>query len=345
MSDNTVSIILRNDDPAAFERLIGGIEFIRDPEAAAWGKTFLSKYHALTRSGPFYAFAVVIGGAPVALVECDPDSQSITYYGDPTPIHLAANVAENLAAQATEVALDCLGQMARQVRRQWVLVADRLLGSATEIPQDFPVSHISRICQAQSATRFVATEGRVDLSFGESGIHRNLRKSYRSLVNWGRRSMRTHYYHAGNPDRALMQEYAALRVESDKHGALDERVFQFLCDFIESGRGELSLGEIDGKIVGATLTGWAGKTTHYIAGVYPGAANKLPLAHWPLYDAILRSLGRGSRTFSMGRMFVHDTHALSPEKIRRNHENIAFFKKGFCTELVNRAYWAIRTGK
>lgn len=283
-----------------------------------------------------------MGGSPIALVECNPSAFLLAQFEDAITIRTAANAQADLVAMAEEIALGCIEQITQSMSKNAYIVADQNLGTAHEIPKDTPLSTIGRFCSARKSIALVETEGKVDLSLGETGIHRGLRKSYRSLINWGRKNMCMRYYNADNPDRTLFTTFLTMRKGSEVHGDYGEPVLAFLRELIESRHGELSVGFIDGGAVASTLTLWAGKTTRYNAGVYSGENKDLPLSHWSLYDAILRSLDRGDRYFSMGRMHVYDSHSLASAEGRRKMETIAFFKKGFCTELVQRSYWGVQ---
>ncbi len=124
---------------------------------------------------------------------------------------------------------------------------------------------------------------------------------------------------------------------------MSDPMISFFQETIESGQGELAVGYLDGTLpMTATLTCWAGKSTRYVIGNYPDKSKKQPLSHWPLYDAIIRSLERGDRYFSMGKLHLHDSQFQGSEPRRRKMQSIGFFKKGFCTNLANQIYWTVQ---
>lgn len=337
-----LSVSLRNDDPDGFDRALGTTTLSWHPEKAAWNDFFCKEYYPRTgHCHPYAAFIVAAEGAVVALVECNPAEKFLTQFGEPITIRRATDASDDHFLRAIEVSVHCLEQIARQVGAKEILIAGPELGADEDIPETVPESPVNRACQSRKASILISTEGLVDLSLGESGIHRNVRKSYRSLINWGRRNIRMEYYNSATPNRELLDEYLSLR-ERERKAPYADPAIAFFQETIESGRGELSVGFMDSTTpVAATLTFWAGRTTRYVAGSYPDKSKERPLSHWPVYDAILRSLDRGDRYFNMGKLHDHDSQAQGSEERRRKILAIGFFKKGFCTTVEKQIYWKV----
>lgn len=337
------SVSLRGDDPIEFDRAISTSTFSWDPDKTAWNEFFCRKYYPLTGGGhPYAAISVAAKGSVVALVECNPEGAFLTQFGEPITIRKATDASDELFLRAVEVSVHCLEQIAQQVKTKTILIAGPKLDADEGDPEMNPESPVNRACQKRKAGIMISTEGFVDLSLGESGIHKKLRKSYRSLINWGRKNIRMEYYNADNPNRKLLDEYQSLR-ERGRWVSVTDPVLSFFQDTIESGNGELAVGYLDGTTpMASTLTIWAGKSTRYVAGNYPDKSKEQPLSHWPLYDAIIRSLERGDRYFSMGKLHLHDSQFQGSEPRRRKMQSIGFFKKGFCTNLANQIYWTVQ---
>jgi hypothetical protein len=62
-----------------------------------------------------------------------------------------------------------------------------------------------------------------------------------------------------------------------------------------------------------------------------------PLAHWPLFDAILRAKARGLEWFDIGEL-RHRDDASDKEA------SIGFFKRGFTSRIEARTVWDLPIG-
>jgi lipid II:glycine glycyltransferase (peptidoglycan interpeptide bridge formation enzyme) len=106
-----------------------------------------------------------------------------------------------------------------------------------------------------------------------------------------------------------------------------------MFDNIVGGLGELALAYLDDhKLVAGTMTFDGSEVTYYASGVYERELFDRPLAHFPLYDAILRSRGRSMKFFDLGAM---PSKGAASEK----EYNIGFFKRGFATFVEMHLVW------
>jgi hypothetical protein len=171
-----------------------------------------------------------------------------------------------------------------------------------------------------------------DLVDGEAGLRRGLRKSYRSLVNWGRRNLHIEIVDAARPDQARFEAYRAFHREVAGHVTRSAESWDASFRLVAEGWGELVLGYLGDDLVAGTLVADGTASSYYASGVYDRARFDKPMAHWPLWLAMTRSMERGRRVFELGD--VPAEGEASAKEVAIGH-----FKRGFATRLVTRLVW------
>lgn len=272
-------------------------------------------------------FAVIDGDAPLLLAPATSDGEAITMFGLPLPLAVRRDLGQKRQKRAFALAFEHL----RTLAADHGCATMRLLGGDS---RDFPTVRDSA-CIDQKARPEAHIHAIIDASQDEPALHRQLRDSYRSLVNWGRRQLRQVYVNADNPDRAAFDLYPAFHAKIAGSALYGDACWQPYWDDIAAGRGELSLGYLeDGRLASATLVIDAGRASYYASGVYERELFDKPLGHFPVFDAVLRAGQRGIRDFDLGEIFP--AGAASEKEVQ-----IGFFKKGFTNTFQLRTVWVI----
>ena len=270
------------------------------------------------------SFAVLDSSQPVGLIFCSAGSGELDYFGFPIRFFRRDGGSE-WPAKVLDLAFDHLEKLAAQHQATRVMVADDAsLGV---------LSAIGKQCLNRRARGVLRLSGWNELKGDETEMKREVRKSYHSLINWGGRNLQTKIVGVANPDRDLFGRY------QDFHRAVAGRVtrpqesWDVMFDWIAKGRGELILGFLaDGELVTGTLVVDGTTTSLYASGVYDRERFELPLAHWPLWQAILRSAERGMRMFDLGDLPLAD--AATAKEV-----SIGYFKRGFATSISTWIAW------
>ncbi len=273
-------------------------------------------------------FAVLDANGPVLLASCTHDSEEISFYGLPMVIALRRGLDGKPARKAFAAAFDHLRQLAlgKGIARA------RIVGGRS----DAPLCDVDNACINQLAAPSLNIHAVVDVSEGSDAIRRNLRDSYRSLVNWGRRQLRMEYVNAANPDREIFESYQAFHSRIAGGSARSDGYWNIYWEEITNGRGELSLGFLeDGEMVAGTLVTEVPETAYYASGVYDRSRFDKPLGHFPLFDAMVRAGERGIGTFDLGEIFPKGGSASDKEV------QIGFFKKGFTDSFSLLTVWTL----
>jgi hypothetical protein len=262
-------------------------------------------------------------GAPLALVWCNIHDGTLGYFGMPIRLFVHRDLSE--AAEVTEAALQEISRVA-QARGVSSVAVREDIASAVLTP-------LGKGCVNRGARADVVQHGICDLSLDEAALRRKIRKSFQSLLNTGKRSIRLAYFNAANPDMALLYAYRAFHAKVAGRATRSDRSWCAMADLITGGRGELALGYLDGEeLVSGTMTLDGTETAYYASGVYDRNQFDKPLAHFPLFDAIMRSGNRGLRYFDLGSLPARGT-------VSDKEYNIGYFKRGFATAIEMHLVW------
>ncbi len=270
------------------------------------------------------SFAVLgRGGAPLALVWCNVHDNMLGYFGMPIRLFVHSDLSD--ATEVTEAALQEISRVAKASGVGSVAVREDI-ESAVLAP-------LGKGCVNRGARPEVVHHGMCDLSLDEAALRRKLRKSYQSLLNTGKRTISLVYFNAANPDMALLETYRAFHAKVTGRATRSDGSWGAMADLITGGRGELALGYLDGEeLVSGTMTFDGTETAYYASGVYDRNQFDKPLAHFPVFDAIVRSGNRGLRYFDLGLLPVRGT-------VSEKEYNIGYFKRGFATSVEMHLVW------
>lgn len=273
------------------------------------------------------SFLVTDGGAPALFVQCSLREGVLSHYGFPVRFHFGAGLE---AADALRCARLALGHMDETATAKGIREAHISGG-----PADGLLSPVDRACLDRAGRPELRMRAEADLSRPEDSLRRDVRDSYRSLINWGRRNVRLVYVNAENPDRGLIDDYADFHARTARRTVHGDATWAALFEHIAAGRGEAAMGYLDGgELVAGSMVVDGDLTALYFSAVYDRDRFDKPMAHWPLFDAMVRAKARGRRYFDLGEFFAQGT---ADEK----EYNIGFFKKGFTSRHVTEVVWRI----
>jgi hypothetical protein len=272
------------------------------------------------------SFAVKEDAHPVVVVPCTIGEGRLDYYGFPIRLFVRSDLVAESGQRAIAAAFLRLDQLAIECKATEVAICDDS-GSGT-------LSTIGKQCLNRGAAANVRLKACCALDTGEAAMRGAMRKSFRSLVNWGRRNLMIKCVDRGNPDRELFSRYREF------HAIVAGRVTRFteswdvMFDWIAAGRGELVLGFLgNDRLVTGTMIVDGATDAFYASGVYDRDKFEHPLAHWPLWLAMLHAADRKLRLFDLGDIPLAGT--ASEKEI-----SIGYFKRGFATTISTSIEWS-----
>jgi hypothetical protein len=322
----TLSVVTQQDCPDAFERWAALPAFAASARHPFLNRSGRAYYTATYNRDHDTSFAVVRENEPLMLVWCNIHEGALGYFGMPMSFFPRADLGD--ADSVIAVALGAVDRIAAAHVVTEVSLREDITGSE--------LSSLGRGCVTRGATLEVVQNGICDLSLNERTLHRNIRKSFQSLVNAGRRDMRMAYFNASNPDSGLFVAYREFHAYVAGQVTRSAESWRAMFDWIAGGGGELALAYLDdGELVAGTMTFDGAEVACYASGAYDRSKFDKPLAHFPLYDAVLRSKERGLRYFDLGFLPARGT-------VSDKEYNIGYFKRGFASSIEMHFCWRWR---
>ena len=275
---------------------------------------------------PDRSFVVASEAAPAVAVACTVENTEISLLGLPAVVALRRDLDAPAAAKALAVAFEHLDLIGANDSAGLARVRGGEAGR---------FGPLDNVCIARLSKPVAKMHAVVDLAGGEEAIRRGVRDSYRSLVNWGKKQMVMTYINRDNPDRAQFDSFPEFHSRIAGTGARDADYWNVIWEEIARGDAELSLGRLaNGSLVAGTLTAFAGGTAYYASGVYDRDCFEKPIAHWPMFDALVRAGARGISRYDLGEVRPRGT--ASEKEVQ-----IGFFKKGFTNQIVLWIEWHV----
>lgn len=177
-------------------------------------------------------------------------------------------------------------------------------------------------------------ENAIDLSRSEDDMFMCVRKSYKSLINWGRKNLEMKVYDASNMEDAVMEDFENFHIAVSKRRTRSHESWMLQSQAVKAGMGFVVMGYLNGELVTATLV-LNGLTECYYGVCVNNRelmAQKLPIGHYGLYLSILLAKEKGLKVFHFGDV----SHSADP-KINA----IVKYKRGFTNELYTRQVYEV----
>ncbi len=258
------------------------------------------------------------------MVLCAPAGGQVNYYRQ-NPVRIVVNPDADATAiaGAIEFSLENLKQIAIATGLEVISVSDidPLTGSM--------LSNALEYVGALPQTRILA---QVDLTAGPTAWRSALRKSSRSLINWGRRHMQVDFVNRDNLDLGQFRKFQEFHAQVAGRVTRPQESWDEIFAWISAGGGELTMTSIDKKPAAASLFIDGTSCCLYFTGVYDRTNFDKPMAHYPLWLGIERAHERGMKTLELGD--VPEEGAVSAKEYQ-----IGYFKRGFATHLEKQVTW------
>src|ERR1700722_2844189 len=268
------------------------------------------------------SFAVTEQGKPLLLVPCALGEGALDHYGLPARFFPRAGLAQAAPAGAVEAALDHIGALAAGSNR--VTLRD-------DAGADAP-SALGETCRKRGYAFVPHVDGYADLTGGEAGLRKTLRKRFKSFLNWGKDNLNLEIFTRDNADNTLFQRYQEFHFAVAGRTTRPQVSWDIMADWIAAGHGELILGSLEGKLVAGIMVVDGVSAAYYASGVNDRSRFDKPLAHWPMWLSMLHARERGMGLFDFGDLPLEG--AASAKEV-----NIGYFKRGFVTDTKNWTAW------
>ena len=142
----------------------------------------------------------------------------------------------------------------------------------------------------------------VDLSLPEDQLKANLRKSYKSLVNWGEKNMEYVLVDSKNPDYSRFISFKDFHISTAGRKTRSDRSWDLQYESVIANEGYLMIGYLSGIIVSGSLIFHGKREAYYGVGVYNRELMKknIAIGHYNMFSAILQAKKIGLSLFQSG---------------------------------------------
>ena len=173
----------------------------------------------------------------------------------------------------------------------------------------------------------IKKEIKINLSLDEVSLKQNLRKSYKSLVNWGKKNLELIFIDYNNSDRSLFNEFKKLHFDASGRKTRSDKSWEIQFQAIECNEAFLVLSKYENKLVGGTYVLLGLKNAYYGVGAYDRDLMKqnIPIGHFPLFSSIIYAKKLKKTSFDLGYIYS--------DSIDEKEKNIFNFKNGFSNLL------------
>lgn len=318
-------MVARQDAVASFEAIPAMPQYRTVDDHPFYGAFGRRYYPAVARDqDEDVSFMVMDGDEALIYLPAMINDGVLNYNGMPLRFFFREGLEPTMESSAIAHALTHIELLVQKHAVQCIRIADQAAAQLTQLGQ---------ACLGRNYALSLQLSGLCDLSIGEAGLRRHLRKSFRSLINWGRSNLVLSYVNSGNPDHEQFLEYQDFHRRISGRSTRQQKSWDAMFSALIEFGGELALARLStGELVAGNLVVDGKTTSYYASGVYDRERFDKPMAHWPLWNAINRSRERGMRWFDLG--YTHMQGSVEAKEYA-----IGYFKRGFATAIASSLEW------
>lgn len=289
----------------------------------------LQKYYSQVLRDRFcqQSFLIKDKSSVVALVRCDLTDGILGRYRFPLDIQIPASNSDAQYKKLVKIIFRELSVLFDKYNAEKMLVRD-------EIKQDGLLSVIGLKCFESGASSELSYSAVVDLNMDEAQIWTDVRKRYKSYINWGKKNLKSVYINRDNVNESLYWDFWSFHKIISGRETRPKRSWELSLDRIASGQGEVILGYLDDELVSGVYTRFSGTHAYYGTGVFDREKFDKPISHWPIYDSIIRSRDYGCQYYDIGNFYT-------PGVVSDKEYSIGYFKKGFTSRYEISLIWTL----
>lgn len=163
---------------------------------------------------------------------------------------------------------------------------------------------------------------KIDLSQSENDLRQSIRKSYKSLLNWGEREIKIKFYDDKNISKDIFDLYKNLHFEVTEKKTRSDKSWEIQHDLIKSKNCFLVLGEYKKEIVSGGMFFNNGFVCNYGSSVSKRELFHKPIFHNMLWSSFLFAKQKKFQSFLIqwGELKKKNT---------KKEDSINLFKDGF----------------
>ena len=173
----------------------------------------------------------------------------------------------------------------------------------------------------------------INLHAPETQLRSQIRKSYKSLLNWGSKNLALRVLDHHNVTVEAMEQFRQLHIEVAGRETRSARSWELQLEMIRQKEAFMILGDLEGRLVTAALFIHSSKYCYYGVSASKRELFEKPLGHAVLWTAILEAKKIGCQFFELGEQLFPNQSDPPPTP---KELNISGFKKGFGGDTIVR---------
>lgn len=193
-----------------------------------------------------------------------------------------------------------------------------------ELPDCGALSAFAQTLLSRGFSAHPIYEQIIDLTRSEDALHADIRRRYKSHINWGQRNLAIDVQGHTNLAPAAIEEFHNLHVEVSGRETRSPETWLLQETQIRQGQGFLVTGRIDGKLVTGALFTCTSRYCYYGVGASIREMFDKPLSHAIMWRGICEAKRLGCQFFDIGELVD-----LYPSGYSDKEKSIADFKRGF----------------
>ena len=159
----------------------------------------------------------------------------------------------------------------------------------------------------------------------------SIRRSYKSLINWGIRELHPRVYDAATITWELIDQFRQLHIRESGCETRSEESWRRQLDMVQAGEAFIVLGHLNGELVSSGLFMNSKINCYYGISASRRDLFDKPLFHAIMWTAILHAKELGCKWFEVGeQLYPNYSHENLPTK---KELGISKFKSGFGGEI------------
>tara|TARA_Y100000588_G_scaffold372149_1_gene444354 strand:- start:784 stop:1776 length:993 start_codon:yes stop_codon:yes gene_type:complete len=164
----------------------------------------------------------------------------------------------------------------------------------------------------------------IDLTIPEADLHRSIRKSYKSLVNWGKKNLKLKILDSEAIALEDLENFRKLHFHSAGRQTRSFDTWHLQYKMVCHKEAFVILGELEGELVTAAFFPCSPRSCYYGVSASRRELFDKPLSHAVIWSAMLYAKQQGCRFFELGEQ-LYPGHGHPTQK----EVNISTFKHGF----------------
>lgn len=187
------------------------------------------------------------------------------------------------------------------------------------------INFITEFLLNNGATSEIKFNQTINLLDNEKEIWKNIRKSYKSLINWGNRNFDILIYDKNNISSEIFNEFRKLHITAAGRETRGDKSWNTQFEMIKKHQAFLIGAKYFNKFVSFGLFYSTDFMTHYAVSASNREMFDKPLFHSLMWNAIKYAKKIGCNIFDLGNIEFHNSN----ENLSKKQIDIIKFKKGF----------------